>query len=227
MFPILLISKDISVTEEYLNQFIKANKFLSYNVFRYRPEPNVIKIDQIREIKAMLTREKAEKKLIIIYSFNTAKAETQNAFLKTLEEEANKAQFIIVVEDETQALPTITSRCKVVKLVSDLPTSSFNEVGAEQFSQPLPQLLSNYSNINKERAIKICDQFLGYFRGRDAINRVSTINILKEILVVRNLVLKNNLNPQMAIDHLLIFIYNCYNRYNGYKNYEKSRIHSY
>lgn len=231
MFPILLISKNSKVTEKYLNNFIKFNKFVSYNISRYQPDPNIIKIDHIREIKSMLIRAETDKKLIIIYSFDTAKAETQNAFLKTLEEKNDQVQFIIVVGDETQVLSTISSRCKTIKLKSPLPAEApLTWEKAGQLSQPLPQLLSDYSNTNKEKAIKICDQFLWHFRKfnpppvgwqNNLSHPTGEIKILKEILKVRNLILKNNLNPQMAIDHLLIFINNCYNRYNDYKNYKK------
>lgn len=208
MFPILLISKNSRTTEKYINDYIKSQKVSPSYIFRYCPDPNVIKIDHIREIKSMLIRAETDKKLIIIYSFDTAKIETQNAFLKTLEEKNDQVQFIIVVGDETQMLPTIVSRCKIVKLKHPLLSdASLKKVQSFSFIQPLPQLLSQYNNMNKEKAIKICDQFLWHFR---KINLSpagwQNVKILKEILKVRNLILKNNLNPQIAIDHILITI---------------------
>ncbi len=211
MFPILLISKNNKTTEKYLNDFIKSNKFISHHIFRYQPDPNIIKIDHIREIKSMLIRTETDKKLIIIYGFNTAKIEAQNAFLKTLEEKTASVQFIIIVESETQALSTIISRCKIVKLKhvrrSD---TSLKKDQSFSFIQPLPQLLFQYNNMNKDKAIKLCDGFLWYFKSllyKDSpLPRTVLVKIAKEIIKVRNLILKNNLNPQIAIDHLLIFI---------------------
>jgi hypothetical protein len=228
MFPVILVSKNKEQTEDYINNFIQRHKFSPYFIFRYYPDLKIIKISQIREIKSLLVRADKNKKLIIIYDFNTAKIETQNALLKTLEEKNENAQFIIIVTNETQLLPTIASRCKTIKLKTIifpiLPRSPL-------LFQFLPQLLSNYSNMNKEKAMEVCDQFLCFFRksnlspvGCKHPTGESVTKILKEIIKVRNLIFKNNLNPQIAIDHLLIFINNCYNRYDDYKNYGKKVV---
>lgn len=226
MPPILLISKDSQATEKYLQDFIKSGQFVPYRIFRYLPDPNVIKIDHIREIKSLLVRAETEKKLIIIYSFDTAKTETQNAFLKTLEEKINNVQFILLVGDETQVLSTIQSRCKVVNLKSSSAPKAFKSIN---FARSFPQLLADYGNMNKEKAINVCDQFLWYFKRllvKDSLYpRIVFIKIIKEIIKVRNLIFKNNLNPQTAIDHLLIFINNCYNDFNDYKGDKKNRVY--
>lgn len=222
MFPIILISTNKKQAEEYLGHFIKINQFSPSYIFHYYPEGKVIKISQIREIQRLLIREDKTRKLIIIHDFDTAKVEAQNAFLKTLEEKNEKAQFIMIIGNETQVLPTILSRCKIIKLKS-LTSNSPLMFDHSLFPQSPSHLLLKYSNTKKEKAVKICDELLWFFR-KLLISDISLerttfiIKIIKEILKVRTFLLRNNLNSQIAIDHLLIFIYNCYNYYNDEKN---------
>lgn len=200
MIPIVLISKDNQKTEKFLQEFITSHNFPSSYIFRFYPEPNVIKIDQIREIQSVLIRSDRERKLIIIFHFETAKEEAQNAFLKTLEEKGGQAQFILSVEEETQVLPTIVSRCQVRLLKG---SKRIKEISFS-LHQPLEKLLQHYSGLTKEKAVEICDQLIKHFKKKIAEDKAT--EILKEILRVRNLILRNNLNSQIGIDHLLIFI---------------------
>lgn len=205
MIPLILVSRNQQETEAYLNNFIQRNKFSPFYIFRYYPSPKIIKISQIKEIKSRLIRVDKNKKLIIIYHFDTAKIETQNAFLKTLEEKSNRVEFIITTSDESQLLPTILSRGKVIKLKSQPPQGSLSP---PFLSQSLARLLLDYSNINQQKAIEACDQFLLFFKQK-IIKEPSVTKILKEVVKTRNLIIKNNLNPQIAIDHLLIFMRKC------------------
>lgn len=209
--PILLVSRDKRQTNKFVRDYIKEHSFDAARVIKVEPEKTVISIDQIRNIKSMLTRVESKKRMIVVYAFETARPETQNAFLKTLEEKTAMTQFIVVVADQSQMLPTIVSRCRVVRLASKVkPKDDL----AFDFSSPLPKLLGEFSDIKKAKAVKLCDDLLWYFKHElqqssgmsSKKNGAATAAILKEVLTTRNLILRNNLNPQMAIDHLLMYI---------------------
>lgn len=204
MLPILLVSKEEKLTKKYIEEFIRKYIYKSYEVFSFEPSPNIITIEQIHEISNLFKRV-SEKKLVIVYSFNSARMESQNAFLKTLEEKTENTQFILVVSDETAVLSTILSRCKVVILKNSKPRKEIkDENSPEKLSYK--QLLEKYSEMNKEKALKLCDEWL-YFYHSQIVNSTQVEQsgkISKEIMKVRNLIEKNNLNAQMAIDHLIL-----------------------
>jgi hypothetical protein len=139
-----------------------------------------------------------------VNNFNTARIESQNAFLKTLEEKTNAAQFILTVSDETSVLSTILSRSKIV-LLKD--TKKEKEVKDEDNPENLlySQMLEKYSDMNKDKALKLCDKWLHFYHAQ-IVNNIKSEKygrIAKEIMRVRELIEKNNLNAQMAVDHLV------------------------
>lgn len=210
MLPILLIVKDQKLADAYLKDFIKRCSIAAFNIFRYKPLKDIITIDQIRDTQSLLTRIEKEKKLVIIYSFDTAKTETQNAFLKTLEEKSQKAYFILITNSQSRVLPTVVSRCRICRLKE----KQIKIAAKENFLNDLnyPQLLSSYTISEKENALKLCDQFISHFRIKiktvsknKTESALSIILLLKEIIKVKNLIIKNNLNAQAGIDHLLFF----------------------
>lgn len=208
MIPILLVSKDGKGRERYINDFVKTHSLTASSVFYYRKNPNVITIEQIREIQSFLTRTSRPEKLFIIDDFETARKATQSAFLKTLEESFNKAFFILVAADQGSILSTVVSRClvKKIKLTRTQPTM----LGKEDWLTPsLPQLFLTYTLKEREKAIKLCDKLtmslvhmLKFPHGERPAEAVA--KVIKEVLKTRNFIVKNNLNYQIALDHLLI-----------------------
>jgi DNA polymerase III delta prime subunit len=74
------------------------------------------KIDDVRELKKFVKFSFFEKTAIIIEDIDKATAETQNAFLKNLEEPSNNLIYILTASNINNVLPTITSRCQVIKI---------------------------------------------------------------------------------------------------------------
>ena len=99
MIPIILISKQEKKIEQYLNGFIGKNNFSPFSIFRILPETRNLNLDQIREIRKLIMTTAHDKRLIIIYQFDSATPEAQNALLKTLEEPGNN-QFILTANNE-------------------------------------------------------------------------------------------------------------------------------
>lgn len=78
---------------------------------------NQIQIDQIRELNWRISLKpfKAKIKTAIIDSAHLMTKEAQNCFLKTLEEPKGKALIILISEYPSLLLPTILSRCQIIK----------------------------------------------------------------------------------------------------------------
>ncbi len=81
------------------------------------PDTGRILIDQIRELrtKLSLTMDRPGVRTIIVYPADRLGDEAANAFLKLLEEPPDNCCIILVSESTHKLLPTIVSRCQLVK----------------------------------------------------------------------------------------------------------------
>ncbi len=203
MLPILCASRREKDVETFVRQIIEKENIHSSSVYRVYPEKTVITIDQIRDVSLVSARTK-DKKLIVIYAFDTAKEESQNAMLKTLEEDSSHTQFILVVPDATHVLPTIRSRSHSIRLTSE------NELGLRTLEKygfskatSYAQWLSVSARLPKEKHKDIFDELLTLLQSKlhtDSQNKLKYARALTDILRYRNLVLKNNVNYEHALD---------------------------
>lgn len=216
--PILLVSNNQRQINTYITDFVEKYAILPSFIFHYKKNPTVISIEQVREIQSHMVRVFSMKRLFVLRDFETARKETQNAFLKTLEEKGDGAYFILIVPSVSSVLPTIASRCairkskvKYEKLKSTHQKSKGvcfeNDIF---FAQSLSQMFARYTVTDREKAVRLCDIFLTTIR--DMMKKPQENShlplfvlpkILKEIMKTRNLILKNNINGQIAIDHIL------------------------
>lgn len=77
-----------------------------------------IPIDLIRELTAFLSLSPYESlfKFGLLLNFQRATVQAQNALLKTLEESPERAKIIITADIPENLLPTIVSRCELIRL---------------------------------------------------------------------------------------------------------------
>ncbi len=83
------------------------------------PEGLSVKIDQIREIKKEMSlkpRRDGGFRVTIIEGAEKMTTEAQNSLLKLLEEPPDRAVFVLVSQNPSGLLPTVRSRCQVVRL---------------------------------------------------------------------------------------------------------------
>ncbi len=78
----------------------------------------VIKVDQVRELRRMINLKpyQARYRVSLFLSFHAATDNAANALLKTLEEAPGHAILVLTAEHPEQLLPTIVSRCEVMRL---------------------------------------------------------------------------------------------------------------
>jgi len=58
----------------------------------------------------------SDKKVCIVWGMNYLKDEGANKLLKIIEEPPKKTFFFLIAEDENKIMPTITSRCQIIRL---------------------------------------------------------------------------------------------------------------
>lgn len=81
-------------------------------------EGGTLKVDQIREVRKILTYKPYQSKyrVALFLRFHEANDSAANALLKTLEEAPSYAVLILTADNPEQLLPTIISRCEVLRL---------------------------------------------------------------------------------------------------------------
>lgn len=81
-------------------------------------EGGIIKVDQIRDARRMLTLKPymANYRVALFLRFQESNDNAANALLKTLEEAPSYAVLILTADNPEQLLPTIVSRCEVLRL---------------------------------------------------------------------------------------------------------------
>lgn len=209
MLPLILISDNSRATSAYIKAYIKKNRFLLSAVFTLHKDPRVITIEQIRELNPLFERAGNDRLLIVIHDFETAKIETQNALLKMLEEKGERVQFILVTSLLWSIMPTVLSRCVVERIQTTKKSGP-----AIDLSGDLTTLMRRYT-IDKKTdngALVLCDEILSHIHNRwldgksDLCGHTISPVFAREVLAIRNGLARNNINPQIAIDHLLIML---------------------
>ena len=120
----------------------KIDREIHPDVFFIQPEgaSSTIGIDQVREVinKANLKPYEARSKVFIINNAHSMNEVSANAFLKTLEEPPENTVFILISRSKDLLLPTIVSRCHIVRFREDrgVPHFSMGKNG-EKWGTPL------------------------------------------------------------------------------------------
>jgi DNA polymerase-3 subunit delta' len=97
---------------------IEAMQHADLNIVRAESEGGTLKVDQIREARRSLTLKpyQSNYRVALFLRFQEANDNAANALLKTLEEAPSYAVLILTADNPEQLLPTIVSRCEVLRL---------------------------------------------------------------------------------------------------------------
>lgn len=126
-----------------------------------------VSVEQIRALGRFFETKThiANHKIAIVYQAQTMTVAAANALLKTLEEPNDNSFIILVSKDEQLMLPTILSRCQVVKLRANLEqTSNLLTSHSDQFTNltHLPEMTSEevnegYQKLERHFVAFLCD----------------------------------------------------------------------
>ena len=97
---------------------IESMQHADLSIIQAESEGGILKVDQIREMrKTMVLKPYMSKfRVAIFLRFHEANDNAANALLKTLEEAPSYAVLILTADTPEQLLPTIVSRCEVLRL---------------------------------------------------------------------------------------------------------------
>lgn len=180
------------------------------DIFILRPDPT-ISIDAVRNLKSMLKLKPyaAKCKIALFISAQLLTIPAQHALLKTLEEPMPNTYLILELNNPHQLLPTIRSRCQIIKAPRIEKT---HKKLADQQAKSIISLLQQKSPAvriaclekfkNRAEAQKLLDTLLPYLRKKMRQNPrwAPTVKLTQEAIES----LKNNVNTNLTLEYLAL-----------------------
>ena len=191
-----------------------------FSVIEQQNDENSIKIEQIRKMQEDIIKKPivSENKVYIIKNAEKMTIGAQNCLLKTLEEPPKYASIILLIEDESQILNTIKSRCIKI-FFSDETVSELTEEEKEIYLK-LEEIFSNIESYNlldllnksellyknEKRIFDILD-YINIILYKKINTNYENIKYIEYVEETKKR-LKANANFNMSIDNLLLNIWN-------------------
>lgn len=202
------------------------------------PDGKTLKIEQIRNLQARIVEKPitSRRKVYVIDDADLMSEESQNCLLKTLEEPPEYAVIILVVSNESGILPTIKSRCVIIKfqpltskeikqvkpelsddLIQLLEGSLLNAENIEQKKEQYAQLSNLVNVLENKQLVEVFNSADLLYKGKDDIITLleylnliffsrNEINAIPIIEKTKKKILANN-NYDMTIDYCLMNIW--------------------
>jgi DNA polymerase-3 subunit delta' len=97
---------------------IQSMQHPDLSIVQAESEGGTLKVEQVREVRRRLALKpyQAKYRVALFLRFQEASEGAANALLKTLEEAPSHAILMLTADNPEQLLPTITSRCEVLRL---------------------------------------------------------------------------------------------------------------
>lgn len=202
------------------------------------PDGKTLKIEQIRNLQARIVEKPitSRRKVYVIDDADLMNEESQNCLLKTLEEPPEYAVIILIVSNESRILPTIKSRCVIIKfqpltskeikqvkpelsddLIQLLEGSLLNAENIEQKKEQYAQLSNLVNVLENKQLVEVFNSADLLYKGKDDIITLleylnliffsrNEINAIPIIEKTKKKILANN-NYDMTIDYCLMNIW--------------------
>ncbi len=156
---------------------IEAMQHADLTVIQADLEGGTLKVDQVREARRSLTLKPYQSKyrVALFLRFQEANDNAANALLKTLEEAPSYAVLILTADQAEGLLPTISSRCEVLRLRPtplDKLESFLKQHGADE---PQSRLISHISGGRPGLALRLLQSPLELATREERLNELQSL----------------------------------------------------
>ncbi|HEU0292555.1 MAG TPA: DNA polymerase III subunit [Anaerolineales bacterium] len=140
-------------------QQIEAMRHADLTIVQSEAEGGILKVDQIREARKTLTLKPymSKYRVALFLRFHEANDNAANALLKTLEEAPSYAVLILTADNAEQLLPTILSRCEVLRLRPLPIEEAQRELGMRGLENSRAKLIAHISGGRMGYAIRLIE----------------------------------------------------------------------
>jgi len=206
VFPATLI-----ISDQPKNTIADIYRQLNHSIKTNDPDTYIIDInsgygiDQIRQLKRFFSQKSysSDNKIVVIHQAQNLLVEAQNALLKTLEEPGPNNYILLTTSTPASLLPTILSRCHLIKINSDPKTKPI----------PLISISGNLlSNLKKSEGLSAAkddvlslleDQLIAYQQQLTTNPSLKTAQTIKKLIKSINMI-KAHVDPRSALDYFFL-----------------------
>ncbi|MEK7617150.1 MAG: hypothetical protein AAB414_03780 [Patescibacteria group bacterium] len=210
MISRLLISKSVEARLEEIQKILKeSNLSTNHPDLLYFPYDSKLGIAEARKIKEHFSLKpySAKGRAVVLEDASLLTHEAQNALLKTLEEPPESAILILAAPSDVKLLPTILSRCQVIRL-----QTMNHEPITMNYSSDMDKLLTSSIEERFEYIEKLKDrkEFLHalvfYFHQKLASHLTSgNTKFVKELLQAEEWA-NQNVNIRAILEYLMLVV---------------------
>lgn len=137
------------------------DKILQKNGIKETLEFALSKIDDVRELNSFTSLKVSRPTAVLIKGIENATTEAGNAFLKNLEEPQENLYYILTASSTKKVLPTIVSRCQIVKTTNNQQPTANTEQVEKFLKMTTGEKLAHVDKIkDREEAVEFVNQFI-------------------------------------------------------------------
>ncbi len=208
--PIILYASHQPAIHHYVQtHYLSQNPLL----ITLTPSSTSLTIDQIHSLHRQLAATSPRFRLVWIQQAHLATIPAQNALLKTLEEPVSNTLFLLTTTHLRQLLPTIRSRCHLLKLPPSLPPK--DQTKLDFVKQVLPQnpgqriLAAKQIPSQRPQALAWTEDLLNSLHQalQTTTSQTNSLIIMAKLIKPTITLKKNllaNVNVTLAIEHFLL-----------------------
>jgi len=172
----------------------------------------LVKIDDVRSLNNLIRLSFNEPTLIVCRNIHEAGEEALNAFLKNLEEPQENIYFALTAPSTRKVLPTIVSRCEVIRLIVTLRDNNLqftiNNEETEKFIKlTTGEKLAYIDKIkDRDKAVELTESLVNFLHSGLHGNKVKYSVQAKNIEVAQKTLsgLKANGNVNLQLSNMVI-----------------------
>ncbi len=215
MQSILIIGKDKEKVRQSAKDFCDQDKISKFDIEVLETE-KAVGIGEIRKLQERLFLKpfESETKAVILEAFFGMTVESQNAFLKILEEPPAHAKLMILASSLDFVLPTVFSRCNLINLdkVKQLTGEEINlnlELIVELKKGGIAKALKIAESNSKDRetALDFLENLIISIEssmGNGEIEKDKLLKILKGLQKTYTIIKTTNVNQRLALENLFL-----------------------
>ena len=202
MHAYLLVGKEKNKIERKIAEIVKELKATRY-------DHELTQIAQVRELKSFTQLKVDDPIAIVAQNIEASSTAALNAFLKMLEEPQKSIYFILATNNIHRVIPTVRSRCQVIRLMNDYEydktlLSQYEVLMGESISDKF-MLLGEHKD--RQDAVDFINNFIFYLyethkKDRNNIQTLSILKVAEETL----LRLKQNGNVKLQLANMITHI---------------------
>ena len=187
-----------SSSQQSKTQIQNLAKKLNTKIFEF----SLQKIEDVRNLNNLIRLSFNEPTLIVCEDIHNASEEALNAFLKNLEEPQENIYFALTAASQKKVLPTIVSRCQIIK--SGSGEKNLPDKDVEKFLEMTTGEKFSYVDKIKDRqvALKLVEDTVNILHGNLSGRGVKYTDIARHIEIAletySRLKLNGNVNLQLS-----------------------------